>query len=136
MVQRISQSRIDAFFKLWNGGVNDHYSWVVFLVGILGVALPRLHTRPALRYTLWAGVATTTVLAILRVVFFINPTRIVIFIAPIIAIGMGLMANEYRRHRAGALMMTVLCAYFAYISLTAWMTINIDQQLVRWVLPQ
>ncbi len=136
LVQSISQSRIDAFFKFWNGGVNDHYSWVVFVLGILGTTLPRLQSRPALRYTLWAGVATTTVLAILRVVFFINPTRIVIFIAPIIAIGMGLMANEYRRHRAGAVMMTVLCAYFAYISLTAWMTINIDQQLVRWVLPQ
>lgn len=136
MVQDLALSRLDVLQQLWVGGIDDHYSWVVFVIGLLGLASPRLRNHTALRHTVWAGAGTLAVLAILRVVFFVNPTRIIIFVAPIIAIGMGLMAREYQRHRAGVLMVVVLAAYLSYTSLTTWMTLNIDQQLIRWILPQ
>lgn len=136
IVQKAAVDRGTAIMDVWRGGIDDHYGWVVFVVGLLGLASSQLRTRPALRHTLWAGAATMLVLLVLRVVFAVNPTRVVIFVAPIIAIGVGLMANEYRRHRAGALMVGLLCAYFGYISITTWLTINIDQHLLRWALPQ
>lgn len=136
MMQKVTMNRYAAFIKLWQRGIDDHYGWIVFVLGLLGLASPRLISRITLRHTLWAAAATMVLLLVMRVVFAVNPTRIVIFVAPIIAIGFGLMAAEYRRHRAGAVMLACVCGYFAYVSLVTWLTINIDQHLIRWVLPQ
>jgi hypothetical protein len=92
--------------------------------------------RSALRKTLWAGFAASGLLAVLRVVFYANPTRLVIFLAPLIALGIGMLAPRYTTHRAGRWLIYTLFAYLAYSALTAWLSITIDQQLVRWILPQ
>ena len=136
LVHASTGTRLAGFFDLWNNGINDHYSWVVFCVALLCLGLPVLRRRPALSKTLWAGFAASGLLAVLRVVFYANPTRLVIFLAPLIAIGIGMMAPRYTNHRAGRWLIYTLFAYLAYSALTAWLTITIDQQLVRWVLPQ
>jgi hypothetical protein len=129
-------TRLSQFMNLWQNGIDDHYSWVVFCVALLSLGLPVLRTRPALTKTLWAGVATSGLLAVLRVVFYANPTRLVIFLAPLIALGIGMLVPRYTNHRAGRWLVYTLFAYLAYSALTTWLTLTIDQQLVRWILPQ
>jgi hypothetical protein len=136
LVRDSNGTRLGGLINLWNNGIDDHYSWVVFCVALLSLGLPVLRTRPALAKTLWAGVATSGLLAVLRVVFYANPTRLVIFLAPLIALGIGMVVPRYTNHRAGRWLVYTLFAYLAYSALTAWLTITIDQQLVRWVLPQ
>jgi hypothetical protein len=53
-----------------------------------------------------------------------------------IALGIGMLAPRYTNHRAGRWLIYTLFAYLAYSALTAWLSITIDQQLVRWILPQ
>jgi hypothetical protein len=136
LVHASNGTRLDGFIDLWSNGINDHYSWVVFCVALLSLGLPILWTRPALTKTLWAGIAASGLLALLRVVFYANPTRLVIFLAPLIALGIGMIVPRYTNHRAGRWLVYTLFAYLAYTALTTWLTITIDQQLVRWVLPQ
>lgn len=127
---------LNGLLMLWRIGINDHYTWVVFCVALLSLGLPALRQRPALTKTLWAGFATSGLLAVLRVVFYANPTRLVIFLAPLIALGIGMLAPRYTHHRAGRWLIYTLFAYLAYSALTTWLTLTIDQQLVRWTLPQ
>lgn len=136
LVHASTGTRLAGFLDLWNNGINDHYSWVVFCVALLSLGLPVLRQRPALSKTLWAGFAASGLLAVLRVVFYANPTRLVIFLAPLIALGIGMLAPRYTNHRAGRWLIYTLFAYLAYSALTAWLSITIDQQLVRWILPQ
>jgi hypothetical protein len=121
---------------LWIAGIDDHYRWIVFVIGLLGVALPRIITRPELHVTVIAGIATTTILALVRIVWPVHPTLILIFIAPLIAIGVGMMTTAWQRHRAGYVLVMTMFAYFAYVGLTTWMTFTIEQPLIRWMLPQ
>lgn len=136
LVHSSQGTRLAGFLDLWNNGINDHYSWVVFCVALLSLGLPVLRNRPALSKTLWAGFAASGLLAVLRVGFYANPTRLVIFLAPLIALGIGMLAPRYTNQRAGRWLIYTLFAYLAYSALTAWLSITIDQQLVRWVLPQ
>jgi len=136
LVHASNGTRLDGFIDLWNNGINDHYSWVVFCVALLSLGLPVLRQRPALTKTLWAGFAASGVLAVLRVVFYANPTRLVIFLAPLVALGVGMIMPRYTHHRAGRWLVYTLFAYLAYSALTTWLTLTIDQQLVRWILPQ
>ncbi|NBU63616.1 MAG: hypothetical protein EBS29_03815 [Chloroflexia bacterium] len=136
LVRASNGTRLAGFLDLWHNGIDDHYSWVVFCVALLSLGLPVLRTRPTLAKTIWAGVAASGLLAILRVVFYANPTRLVIFLAPLIALGIGMIVPRYTAHRAGRWLVYSLFAYFAYSALTTWLTITIDQQLIRWTLPQ
>ncbi|MFM7680056.1 MAG: hypothetical protein ACKO83_14555 [Roseiflexaceae bacterium] len=136
VLQPFTPLRFDTWYTLWVAGIDDHYRWIVFVLGLLGVALPRVTTRPELRVTVIAAIATTTLLALLRIGWDIHPTQILIFVAPLIAIGVGVMASALQRHRAGQVLVITMYVYIAYISLTAWMTVTIEQQLVRWMVPQ
>lgn len=136
VLQRSTPMRLDAMSMLWIAGIDDHYRWIVFVIGLLGVALPRIITRPELHVTVIAGIATTTILALVRIVWPVHPTLILIFIAPLIAIGVGMMTTAWQRHRAGYVLVMTMFAYFAYVGLTTWMTFTIEQPLIRWMLPQ
>ncbi|MFN5342470.1 MAG: hypothetical protein ACK5C6_08010 [Roseiflexaceae bacterium] len=136
VLQRITPMRLDALYTLWIAGIDDHYRWIILVIGLLGVALPRVTTRPELHITVIAGIATTTMLALVSTVWYIHPTLILIFIAPLMAVGVGVMTTALQRYRAGHVLVMTVFAYFAYISLTTWMTFTIEQQLVRWMLPQ
>jgi len=136
LVHKSNGTRLNGFLNLWHSGIDDHYTWVVFCVALLSLGLPVLRQRPALTKTLWAGFAASGVLAVLRVVFYANPTRLVIFLAPLIALGVGMIMPRYTNHRAGRWLVYTLFAYLAYSAQTTWLTLTIDQQLVRWILPQ
>jgi hypothetical protein len=47
-----------------------------------------------------------------------------------------MLAPRYTSHRAGRWLIYTLFVYLAYSALTTWLTLTIDQQLVRWTLPQ
>lgn len=136
LVHAANGTRLDEFLGLWKNGIDDHYSWVVFCVALLSLGLPVLRQRPALTKTLWSGFAASGLLAVLRIVFYANPTRLVIFLAPLIALGVGMMMPRYTNHRAGRWLVYTLFGYLAYSALTTWLTLTLDQQLVRWILPQ
>ena len=136
LVNKSNGTRLNGFLSLWRNGIDDHYTWVVFCVALLSLGLPVLRQRPALARTLWAGFAASGLLAVLRVGFYANPTRLVIFLAPLIALGIGMLAPRYTSHRAGRWLIYTLFVYLAYSALTTWLTITIDQRLVRWILPQ
>ena len=129
LLHRMASLQFNSLHRVWIADIADHYSWIVFVVGLLGVALPRVTTRPALHGTVIAGITTMTVLALVRTIWSIHPTLILSIIAPLIAIGVGMMATAWRRHRAGQVLVMTTFAYFAYISLTTWMTFTIEQQL-------
>lgn len=129
-------TRLQEFSMLWQKGINDHYSGVVFVVATLALGLTALSKRPLLRQIWWSAYATGLALAIMRVVFAVNPTRFVIMLSPLIAIGIGLMAHGYMRSRAGRWLVYFFYISQALIAIMTWYTLKIDHEMIRWSLPQ
>jgi hypothetical protein len=127
---------IQDFTLLWQKGINDHYSGVVFVVGTLALGLTTLRTRPLLRQLWWSAYATAVVLGVLRIAFDINPTRFVIMLSPLIALGLGLLAHRYMRSRAGRWLVYFFFISQALIGIMTWYTLKIDHDMIRWSLPQ
>jgi hypothetical protein len=129
-------SRSQEFSLLWQKGINDHYTGVVFLVASLALGLTMMSKRPLLRQLWLSAYATAVSLAVLRVVFSINPTRFVIMLSPLIALGIGLMANGYMRSRAGRWLVYFFYISQALVAIMTWYTLKIDHNMIRWSLPQ
>jgi hypothetical protein len=124
------------FALLWQKGINDHYSGVVFVVATLAIGLTTLRTRPLLRQLWWSAYATALMLGVLRIAFDINPTRFVIMLSPLVALGMGMLAHRYMRSRAGRWLVYFFFISQALIGIMTWYTLKIDHDMIRWSLPQ
>lgn len=133
---QVQLSWMQDFAVLWQKGINDHYSGVVFVVATLALGLTTLRTRPLLRQLWWSAYATALALGILRVAFDINPTRFVIMLSPLVALGMGLLAHRYMRSRAGRWLVYFFFISQALIGIMTWYTLKIDHDMIRWSLPQ
>ncbi|RLT30114.1 MAG: hypothetical protein DWI54_06910, partial [Chloroflexi bacterium] len=81
---QVQLSWVQDFALLWQKGINDHYSGVVFVVATLAIGLTTLRTRPLLRQLWWSAYATAIMLGVLRIGFDINPTRFVIMLSPLV----------------------------------------------------
>jgi hypothetical protein len=106
------------------------------LVASLALGLTMMSKRPLLRQLWLSAYATAVSLAVLRVVFSINPTRFVIMLSPLIALGIGLMANGYMRSRAGRWLVYFFYISQALVAIMTWYTLKIDHNMIRWSLPQ
>jgi hypothetical protein len=133
---QVQLSWMQDFALLWQKGINDHYSGVVFVVATLALGLTTLRTRPLLRQLWWSAYATALALGILRIAFDINPTRFVIMLSPLVALGMGLLAHRYMRSRAGRWLVYFFFISQALIGIMTWYTLKIDHDMIRWSLPQ
>jgi hypothetical protein len=109
---------------------------VVFVVATLAIGLTTLRTRPLLRQLWWSAYATALMLGVLRIAFDINPTRFVIMLSPLVALGMGMLAHRYMRSRAGRWLVYFFFISQALIGIMTWYTLKIDHDMIRWSLPQ
>jgi hypothetical protein len=131
-----AMTRWGELMMIVNMGVFDHYSAIVFGLGVLAVFHPRFR-RDTRIWSIWvAAFATFVLFTLLRVGFFVSPTRYVIALSPLIAIGIGSLSTGYLRSRAGQLMIMTLLGYEIIMAISAWSAYKIDHQLVRWIVPQ
>lgn len=129
-------SRWGELMMIVNMGVFDHYSAIIFVLGVIAT----LHTRFRRNKRIWsiwlAAFATFGLFTLLRVGFFVSPTRYVIMVSPLIALGLGSICAGYIRSRAGQLMVIALLGYQIITAIDAWATYKIGHHLVRWIVPQ
>lgn len=136
VTRNTSITRWSEFMMILEMGVVDHYSAIIFGLGILAPFHPRFR-RDSHIWSMWmAAFATFGLFTMLRVGFFVSPTRYVILLSPLIAIGMGSMSGGFLRQRAGKLMIFTLLGYEIMMAVQAWTTYKIDHQLIRWIVPQ
>lgn len=131
-----AMTRWGELMMIINMGVFDHYSAIIFVLGVIAVLHPRFrHDRRI--WSIWlAAFATFGLFTLLRVGFFVSPTRYVIMLSPLIALGVGSICAGYLRSRAGQLMVIVLLGYEIITAINAWTAYKIGHQLVRWIVPQ
>ena len=131
-----NMSRWGELMMIVNMGVFDHYSAIIFVLGIIAVLHPRFR-RDTRIWSIWvAALATFVLFTLLRVGIFVSPTRYVIMLSPLIAIGIGSISAGYMRSRPGQIMVITLLSYEVIMALSAWAAYKIDHQLVRWIVPQ
>lgn len=131
-----AMSRWGEFMMIINMGVVDHYSAIIFVLGVIAVVHPRFRRDPRI-WSIWvAAFATFGLFTLLRVGFFVSPTRYIILLSPLIAIGLGSICAGYIRSRAGQVMVLTLLGYQIITAISAWTAYKIDHQLVRWIVPQ
>lgn len=129
-------SRWNEVHMIFNVGVFDHYSAIIFVLGILAVWHPRFRRNPQI-WSIWvAAFATFVALTLLRIGIFVSPTRYVIMLSPLIAVGIGSISAGYFRTRIGQLMVMTLLSYEVMMAIDAWTTYKITHHLVRWIVPQ
>ncbi|MEY3989610.1 MAG: hypothetical protein RI985_691 [Chloroflexota bacterium] len=126
----------DELSVLWYRGIDDHYSWIVVMLMVLAWGISSIQKRPMLRTFYGASILMVMTFIIFRVVFQVNPTRFIIFVAPLVALGAGVFLARITQHRAGRMLAHALIGYLAYISLVQWYTMMIAHQLQRWYTPQ
>lgn len=129
-------SRWGELMMIINMGVFDHYSAIIFVLGVIAVLHPRFR-RDAHIWSIWiAAFATFGLFTMLRVGLFVSPTRYIIMLSPLIALGLGSICAGYLRSRAGQLMVIALLGYEIITTINAWTAYKIGHQLVRWIVPQ
>jgi len=126
----------DELYAIWHRGIDDHYSWIIVALMVLAWGVTSIQQRPALRMFYAASIMMVMTFIVLRVALQVNPTRFIIFVAPIVALGAGVILAHISRQRAGRILTHALIGYLAYMGLVQWYTLMITHQLLRWYTPQ
>lgn len=126
----------DELYAIWHRGIDDHYSWIIVALMVLAWGVTSIQQRPALRMFYAASIMMVVTFIVLRVALQVNPTRFIIFVAPMVALGAGVILAHISRQRAGRILTHALIGYLAYMGLVQWYTLMINHQLLRWYTPQ
>lgn len=136
VTRHTDMSRWGELMMIVKMGVFDHYSAIIFGLSIIALLHPRFR-RNQYVWSLWlAAFATFILFTVLRVGLFVSPTRYVIVLSPLIAVGIGSISTGYLKHRAGQILIITLLSYEIITSIDAWTAYKIGHQLVRWIVPQ